>query len=44
MIQENNNPTHLLELLKSKQITNHSYQFRLKANELQIKTYKQTKK
>ena len=40
MILENNNPDNLIELLNSNEITLYSYNFRRKAYELGIKTYK----
>jgi len=40
MILENNNPDNLIELLKGNEITLYSYNFRIKAYELGIKTYK----
>lgn len=42
MIQEINNPLHLLRLRESKRISLQSYQLRLKAYELNIPTYKKT--
>jgi len=41
MIQEINDPLHLMRLRQSKRITFESYLFRMKANDLKIKTYKQ---
>jgi len=40
MIQENNKKDFLRFLLKNKHITYYEYLFRLKASELNIKTYK----
>ena len=40
MILENNKPDNLIELLNSNEITLYSYNFRIKAYELGIKTYK----
>ena len=40
MIQENNTPTQLKRLWRSGEITTKNYFFRLKANELNINTYK----
>ena len=40
MILENNNPNNLIELLNSNEITLYSYNFRSKAYEIGMKTYK----
>ena len=40
MIQQDNDPNHLKEMFKSGLIPNDEYYFRLKANELNINTYK----
>ncbi len=41
MIQQNNEPEHLKEMFKQSLIPSNEYYFRLKANELNINTYKQ---
>ena len=41
MIQQNNDPDHLKEMFKSGLIPNDEYYFRLKAQELNINTYKE---
>ena len=43
MIKEINTPLHLIRLFDSKRITFESFQFRMKAEELSINTYKYTK-
>lgn len=40
MIQEINNPLHLLRLVESKRITLENYQLRMAADRLNIPTYK----
>lgn len=40
MIQEINNPLHLLRLVEAKRITHESYQLRMAAYKLNIPTYK----
>ena len=42
MIQEINNPLHLIRLVEAKRITLQGYQLRMKANSLKINTYKET--
>jgi len=42
MIQEINNPLHLLRLVESKRITHENYQLRMAAYKLNIPTYKKT--
>ena len=42
MIKEINTPLHLIRLLDSKRITFESFQFRMKAQEMNIDTYKDT--
>ena len=41
MIQQNNDPDHLKEMFKSGLIPNDEYYFRLKAQKLNINTYKE---
>ena len=40
MIQEINNPLHLLRLVEAKRITHENYQLRMAADRLNIPTYK----
>ena len=40
MIQEINDPLHLLRLVEAKRITHESYQLRMAADRLNIPTYK----
>jgi len=42
MIQEINNPMHLLRLVEAERITHESYQLRMAAHRLNIPTYKKT--